>query len=112
MAAARSAMRSVGVTPQLYVYGAEGSVDRRVAEAICEGEGLELDAIDKGVGVLKYDYLSPPRLFVSNGPQIVDWSCLNRDCVVHAENYDAIRFLTEQLEAAGRTSVKSLVLVK
>ncbi|MDG2122097.1 MAG: hypothetical protein P8J87_00275, partial [Verrucomicrobiales bacterium] len=42
-----AALRSQGVTPQLYVYGGKGSKDREIAAAICRGEGLELDAVDK-----------------------------------------------------------------
>jgi|ETNmetMinimDraft_26_1059896.scaffolds.fasta_scaffold01752_4 hypothetical protein len=47
----------------------------------------ELDEIDQQYGGLKYDYLMSPYVFVSNGPKIVDWSCLNRDYVGHAESF-------------------------
>jgi dihydropyrimidinase len=43
-----------------------------------------------------------------NDRQILDVMAVARDTgalvMVHAENYDAIRFLTEQMEASGRTS--------
>lgn len=34
-----------------------------------------------------YNYLAPPASFISNGPLIVDWTCMNRDYAGHAENY-------------------------
>lgn len=43
-----AAMRQAGVEPQLYVYGPPGSADVRLAIALCEGEGLEIEHIDRG----------------------------------------------------------------
>ncbi|MEI6168257.1 MAG: hypothetical protein WCS52_13820 [bacterium] len=34
-----------------------------------------------------YNYLWRPAAFISNGPLIVDWNCMNRDYEGHAENY-------------------------
>jgi asparagine synthase (glutamine-hydrolysing) len=39
--------RNAGIHPRLFVYGPEDSGDVRVARAIAEGEGLELEHIDK-----------------------------------------------------------------
>ena len=39
--------RNAGIRPRLFVYGPEDSGDVRVARAIAEGEGLELEHIDK-----------------------------------------------------------------
>lgn len=42
-------LRSHGVTPSLFVYGAETSADVRVAREIAAGEGVELGVVNKGV---------------------------------------------------------------
>src|SRR5436190_3216848 len=40
-------LRRHGVTPRLYVYGDASDADVRLAQAIADGEGLPIDAIDK-----------------------------------------------------------------
>ncbi|HEY3396094.1 MAG TPA: hypothetical protein VGM19_00395 [Armatimonadota bacterium] len=64
-----------------------------LSRAVARGEMLtyvratKLADIDSEYGGIRYDYLSEPYVFVSNGPEILDWSCRNRDCVVHAESF-------------------------
>lgn len=40
-------MRKVGISPYLYVYGGENSIDVKIAKSIAKGDGFELDDIDK-----------------------------------------------------------------
>jgi asparagine synthase (glutamine-hydrolysing) len=62
-------LRRHGVAPRLYVYGPRGDGDVELAQRIAEGEGLELDWIDKDVA-----HLSPEEF-----PEIVSRNYLATD---------------------------------
>lgn len=56
---------------------------------------------------IRYEYLWNPRSFISNGPLILDWNCVNRDCMGHNEN-----FITPNYLFPVRLHVKSEVGLK
>jgi asparagine synthase (glutamine-hydrolysing) len=46
-------LRSLGVSPRVHVYGAADDIDVRVAKLIAEGEGFELQHVDKSAGPVR-----------------------------------------------------------